>query len=136
MTEQQTLDFAERFLSAIGKGDAAAVRGCYAPDAAIWHNHDGLEQSVDQNIKLMEWMARKLPDRRYRLVRREVLNDGFMQQHVLEATLPDGSAWSMAACVIVRIKDGLIVRLEEYLDSAAANAMTDAVRSNRPAHAQ
>ena len=44
-----------------------------------------------------------------------------MQQHVLEATLPGGVAWSMPACVIVRMKDGLIVRLDEYLDSGRAD---------------
>jgi ketosteroid isomerase-like protein len=136
MTEQQTLDFAERFLGAIESGDVGAVRACYAPDAAIWHNNDGLEQTVEQNIKVMEWMARKLPARHYRLVRREALKDGFFQQHVLEATLPDGAAWAMAACVIVRMKDGLIVRLDEYLDSAAIDVMTEAVRSNRAVQTQ
>ena len=39
-----------------------------------------------------------------------------MQQHVLEATLPDGTRWSLDACVVVRVKDGLITRLDEYID--------------------
>jgi ketosteroid isomerase-like protein len=52
------------------------------------------------------------------------LPDGFLQQHVLEATLPDGTAWAMDACVVVRMKDGLIVRLDEYIDSAKAAELT------------
>jgi ketosteroid isomerase-like protein len=123
VTEQQILDFAERFVGAIQAGDAPAVRACYAPDAKIWHNHDGLEQTVDQNVRTLEWFKRKLPDRRYRVLRREALKDGFMQQHVLEATLPDGVAWAMPACVVATIRDGLIVRLDEYLDSAHAGAL-------------
>jgi ketosteroid isomerase-like protein len=123
MTEQQVLDFAQTFMAAIQAGDAAAVRECYAPDAKIWHNHDNVEQTVEQNLKSLGWFMRKLPARRYEVLRREALKDGFMQQHVLHATLPDGTAWAMPACVIVRMAHGKIVRLDEYLDSAHAAAL-------------
>jgi ketosteroid isomerase-like protein len=66
---------------------------------------------------------RTLPDRHYRVQRREALKDGFVQQHILEATLPDGTRWEMPACVVVRMKDGVITRLDEYIDSAHANAI-------------
>jgi len=131
MTPQEHLDLAERFMDAIQAGDAEAVRACYAPDAAIWHNNDGIEQSVEQNLRVLRWFARTLPDRKYKVSRREALPDGFLQQHVLEATLPDGTAWAMDACVVVRIKDGLITRLDEYLDSAKAAALTPARAPDR-----
>ncbi len=124
MTEADILDLAERFMGAIQAGDAEAVRACYAPDAKIWHNNDGLEQTVDQNLKVLSWIARKLPERHYRVLSREALKDGFLQQHVLEATLPDGTAWAMPACVVVRMKDGKVTRLDEYLDSAHSAALT------------
>ena len=123
MTEQETLDFAKRFIGAIQSGDVAAVRACYAPDAKIWHNNDRKEQTVDQNVKVLEWFIRKLPDRNYRVQRVEALKDGFLQQHVLSATLPDGTAWKMSACVVVRMAKGLITRLDEYIDSAEAGAL-------------
>jgi ketosteroid isomerase-like protein len=129
MSEPQTLPphealaFAERFVAAIQAGDGEAVRACYAPDAKIWHNIDRLEQTVEDNLKSLRWFVRKLPDRVYRVLRREALPDGFLQQHVLEATLPDGTAWSMSACVVVRMRDGLITRLDEYLDSAESGAL-------------
>ena len=113
----------DAFLGAITEGDIDAARAAYAPDARIWHNTDGLEQTVDQNLKVLAWMARKLPKRHYRIVRRETLSDGILQQHVLEAVLPDGTPWAMPACVILRIKDGLITRLDEYLDSAATTVL-------------
>ena len=124
MTPLDYAAFAGRFISGIQAGDVDAVRACYAPDAKIWHNHDGLEQTVDQNLKSLKWFARNLPDRAYRVQRVEPLPDGFLQQHVLEATLPDGTTWSMDACVVVRMQDGLIVRLDEYIDSAKANALS------------
>jgi len=128
MTSSDFLALAERFLGAIESGDTDTVRACYAPDAKIWHNNDGIEQTVDQNMKSLGWFIRNLPDRHYRLVRREALPDGFLQQHVLEATLPDGVRWALDACVIVRVKDGLIVRLDEYLDSAQTAALASVGR--------
>ena len=119
MTEQDYLDFAERFVGAIQVGDVAGMRACYAPGAKIWHNSDNIEQTLDDNVKVLEWFIRTLPDRNYRVVRREALKDGFLQQHVLEATLPDGQKWAMAACVVVKMENGLITRLDESLDSAA-----------------
>ncbi len=123
MTEAEKLAFAEKFLGAIESGDTETVRACYAPDAQIWHNNDGVTQTVEQNMKVLGWFMAKLPDRHYRLVRRVALPDGFLQQHVLEATLPDGTRWEMPACVIVRIENGRITRLDEYLDSAHAKAL-------------
>ena len=124
MTPQDYVAFAEKLVGAIQAGDPDKVRACYAPDAKIWHNNDGKEQTVDQNMRVLGWFMRTLPDRKYRVIRLEALPDGFLQQHVLEATLPDGTAWAMDACVIVRMQDGLIVRLDEYIDSAKANALT------------
>jgi ketosteroid isomerase-like protein len=121
------LALAERFVAAIEAGDLEAVRACYAPDARIWHNTDGAEQGVEENLKVLAWMARKLPGRRYRIARREALIDGFVQQHVLEAALPGGKAWSMAACLVVRVAGGRITRLEEYMDSAAVTELMAAV---------
>ena len=122
--EKQILAFAERFITAIEGGDMDAARACYAPDAKVWHNTDNVEQTVDQNMKTLAWLARALPDRHYRVLRREALKDGFFQQHVLEARLPDGAAWTLSACVVVRLDGGLITRLDEYLDSAETAALS------------
>ena len=121
--EGDILAFARRFVAAIQGGDAEAVRACYAPDAKIWHNIDNVEQTVDQNMRSLDWFVRKLPDRLYTVQRLEALKDGFLQQHVLSATLPDGTAWKMSACVVVRMANGRITRLDEYIDSAAAGAL-------------
>jgi ketosteroid isomerase-like protein len=124
MTEPEILDFARRFIGAIQSGDVETVRASYAPDAKIWHNHDGIDQTVDQNMKSMGWFIRKIPGRNYRVLRIEALKDGYVQQHVLEATLPDGTRWAMPACVVIKLENGLIARLDEYLDSAQAAALS------------
>jgi ketosteroid isomerase-like protein len=121
--ESEILEFAERFMQAIQAGDAEGMRACYAPGAKIWHNTDDIEQSLEANVKSLNWFITKLPDRHYRVLRREALSDGFLQQHVLEATFPDGTLWKMSACVVVKMEGGLITRLDEYLDSAEAQPL-------------
>ncbi|NOT38876.1 MAG: nuclear transport factor 2 family protein [Alphaproteobacteria bacterium] len=111
------LAIAERFFSAIERGDIEAVKAIYAPDARIWHSHDLKEQGVEENLRVLAWMSSNLPTRRYNVHRRVAIPGGFLQQHTLEATTP-GGPFSMPACIVVEVKDGRIVRLEEYLDSA------------------
>ena len=60
---------------------------------------------------------------RYEEIRREVLRDGFLQQHVLRGTAPDGSALEVPAILRVYCHDGVITRLEEYLDTAQVKAL-------------
>lgn len=114
------LAVAERFFRAVEAGDVAAIRAIYAPDARIWHNHDRLEQTVDENLRVLGWVAMNLTNRRYRVQRRVAIPGGFMQQHVLEAETA-GGPFSMPACIVCEVKNGRIARLEEYLDSAQAN---------------
>lgn len=128
MSQIDYVAFAQRFVAAIQAGDAEAVRAFYAPDAKIWHNIDHIEQTVDQNLKSLAWFVRTLPDRTYRVQRIAPLPDGFLQQHVLEATLPNGERWAMDACVVVRVENGKITRLDEYLDSAKTAQLVAATR--------
>jgi uncharacterized protein len=116
----EALDVAERFFRAVEAGDIEAIRAIYAPEARIWHNHDRLEQTVDENLRVLAWVAKNLTNRRYRVQRRVAIPGGFMQQHVLEAEAA-GGPFSMPACIVCEVRDGRIIRLEEYLDSAQAN---------------
>jgi len=114
------LELAERFIGAIERGDIDTVRDCYAPNAVIWHNFDGIEQTREQNLRTLGWLIKALPKRKYEVSRREILPDGFFQQHLLTGTTSAGQPFSMPACVICRIANGHITRLDEYLDPAPA----------------
>ena len=121
MMEAEVLALAERFVTAIETGDIETLKSvCYAPDAEIWHNFDQVNQTVEQNLKVLGWMARVLPQRRYEILRRVVIPGGYLQQHVLRGKRPNGEDFAMPACLVVMVKDGRITRLEEYLDPAQA----------------
>ena len=117
------LDVADRLFAAIQAGDVEGVRAVYHPDIEVWHNFDKLNQTADENLRVLAWMVRKMKDRRYEVVRRYETADGFAQQHVLRGIAPNGETLDMPAAVFCTVKDGRITRLEEYLDPAPAAAL-------------
>ena len=122
---QDVFAFADRFIDALNVGDAALVKEFYAPDATVWHNFDNADQPMDQNLKLLEWMVRKAPQRRYTVLRREIVPGGWFQQHVLEAQLPNGREMKLYACCVITLRDGRIARIEEYVDPAQASVLRE-----------
>ncbi|MGU3584635.1 nuclear transport factor 2 family protein [Rhodococcus sp. C26F] len=124
-------DLADRFFAAICSGDEAALAELYSPDACIWHNDDGLEQTVAENLRTLRWLGRTLDNFRYEDIRRYALSNGFAQQHVLRATLPGHGPLEVPACLFVRMDNGLIVRIDEYVDSAAVRPLQLAAATRR-----
>lgn len=118
MTAPSPLDVAERLFAAIQSGDTAAVFDIYAPDVKVWHNNDQVTQGRDDNLRIIRWLAANIPDLRYEDIRRHELPGGFIQQHVLRGTAPNGRALEVPACIVCEVADGHVTRLDEYLDSA------------------
>ncbi len=114
------MDLAERLFNAIEAGDVDAVRALYAPDAVIWHNFDRVEQSVEDNLRVLKWMASTFKVRSYDDVRRTVYDGGFVQQHLLRLTKADGTVVELPACIVATCTADHITRIDEYLDSAQA----------------
>ena len=113
-----TDDTVSRFFAAIEAGDIDTVRAIYSPDALIWHNDDLIEQSVDDNLKVLAGLRKAVSGLRYDVVRRAGLPDGVLQQHVLRGTLANGQDVELHAAMYLRVQDGRVTRIEEYLDSA------------------
>lgn len=113
-----TMEVAEALFRAIEAGDVEAVSRLYHPDVRVWHNTDDHAQTRDENLATLAWLVAHLGERRYEVLRREPLSDGFLQQHVLHGRFVDGSPLRLHAAMTVVVRDGLIVRIEEYLDSA------------------
>jgi ketosteroid isomerase-like protein len=111
-------ELARRFFDAIEAGDIDAVGACYADDAVIWHNTDGLEQAKAENLEVLANFVQALPVRRYEDRRLIATDDGFVQQHRLVCPRADGSQRELACAIVCRVADGRITRLDEYFDSA------------------
>ena len=122
LDEHEMNDLADRLLAAITAGDPDAMRSIYAPDAALWHNFDQRDQTVEENLLSLADLHRRLRNIRYIDIRRFVSPGGFVQQHVLVGDAKYGPL-RMPAIIRFWVTDGRISRLEEYLDTRQATVM-------------
>ena len=125
MTPAEIDALAERFFAAIAASDVAAVRDCYDPAVTIWHNYDQEEQGLDANLAVLGWLGRHVADLRYEEVRRVVLDDGFVQQHVLRGTTESVLRSRCRPCCGCSSPTAGVTRIEEYLDTAQVAELRD-----------
>ena len=111
------------FFEAVEAGDLDKVRSMYAPDVVVWHNFDRRAQTLDENLKVMRWLVANVSERRYEDIRRVVLDDGFVQQHVLTGIAPSGARLDVPAMMRVWVSSGCVTRIDEYLDSAHVSVL-------------
>ena len=108
---------ADRLIGAIEAGDREALGALYADDVVIWHNTDQVEMTKEQNLASLDALTAMTTARRFSDVRRHSIDGGFVQQHVLNLEWSSGSG-ALPGCVVVQLRDGLISRIDEYLDGA------------------
>lgn len=109
---------------AVKLGDAIAslnadnIRAIYADDVVVWHPAFDQEMGKVENTALLAQLFAISHDLRYEEVRRHPIADGIIQQHVLTGSLRDGTDLPrLQVCMIIKISDGLITRIEEYFDA-------------------
>jgi ketosteroid isomerase-like protein len=123
-TAKESLELADRLFKAIERGDVKAVRDIYAPQTKIWHNFDNLAQSVDENLAVLNWVVANIAEISYTEIQRQPTPTGFVQQHVLRGKVKaSGKEVAIPACIVCKVENGRITRLDEYLDSAQAAAL-------------
>ena len=103
-----------------------AVAALYADDIAVWHNFSNVEQSKAENLATLDGLARSVESLRYEVLERVLLGDRIMQRHNLCCRTSAGSEVVIPACIFITVKDGLIRRIDEYLDTGQANRLREA----------
>ena len=89
----------------------SADRGDTSPDAAVVLN------DLVITLASLDALAEMTTARRFTDVRRHGIDGGFVQQHVLNLDWGSGSG-ALPGCIVVQLRDGLISRIDEYLDGA------------------
>ena len=110
---------ADELRQRIKAGDVAGVDALYHDDAIVWRNIDNRELVKKQMLRVIEFLAKQVSELRYEDVRVQATDDGYVQQHTLKCIAPSGEPVEARACLVVKVRDGKVVRLDEYLDSAA-----------------
>ncbi len=114
------VNIVDRMYGALAAGDIASACDCYTDDAIIWHGFDRIEQSRDEAAKAWEDLAKTFAAQFATNVRRQPLAKGYVQQHEWHAQTADGKWMAWPICIVVEIRNGLIARLDEYIDRAGS----------------
>lgn len=112
-------DVADRLFATIEGGDTAALAAMWADDVVVWRLGGGRERDKARALKVIDWFVGATTDRHYEVLDRQTFDGGFVQQHNVHAHTPSGAPLTFRACLVVRVgDDGLITRIDEYLDPA------------------
>ncbi len=108
--------------AAIENGDADGIARVFAPDIVVWHNITDRGVDREMSLKILASFVRRVSDRRYEILERRHWDGGAVQRHVVRGTTAQGPM-EAPVCIMFQISDGLITRIDEYVDSAAVTAM-------------
>jgi len=119
MTSARNSDLADRMFAAIEVGDGETLAGLWSDDVTVWRLGGGPARDKARALKVIAWFVESTTDRRYEVLDRQVFVGGFVQQHTVHAADTTGTPLSFRACLVVKVSvDGLITRIDEYLDPA------------------
>ena len=116
------LEFADQFFNAVSRGDIVAVAGVYRDDVTVWHNFDNIDQSREDNLATLAGISGRYDAFDYEDVRHTALEDGFLRQHVIKATLGEKTV-TVPAILRVYVEGDKIHRIEEYFDRGQLDAL-------------
>ena len=110
MTETNVID---RLFGALSAGDLETAYDCLTPEAQLWHSFDQVPMDRDTTMAGFADFVTNFAARSFVDVRRHAIEGGFVQQHVMTATMQSGEVLAWPVCIVVRIENDRIVRLDE-----------------------
>ena len=122
----QLSQIADRMFAAIERGDIAALAALWSDDIVVWRQGGGRERDKPRGLKVIEWFVDNTAERRYEVLDRQLFDGGFVRQHNVHAAAKDGTPLTFRACLVMKVgADGLITRIDEYLDPADLAALSN-----------
>ena len=125
MTSSEVTAVADQMFAAIERGEVSALAAMWSDDVIVWRLGGGRERDKPRALGVIDGFVATTTSRRYEVLDRQVFDGGFVQQHVLHAATPNGTPVSFRACLIVRVADGRVTRIDEYLDPAYLAGLAD-----------
>jgi limonene-1,2-epoxide hydrolase len=103
--------------AAIKARSVAQIGAVYADDIIVWHGATGNAGTKSENMALLGQVFQLASALEYRNIRRHLIDGGIVQQHQLVGRFADGKPMpTLEACLVMRIRDGRITRIDEYFD--------------------
>lgn len=112
-------DIAAAFFDALAREDKVKLRQVCAPDFRPQQN-GGPTLTIEELLGFATAIHRVVRGFEYGDPVLAGTTTGFVQEHRVRGTLPDGTAVDMPVCVVGDVIDGRITAAREYFDTARA----------------
>ena len=126
----ENVELAEALFAGFASGDESSVRKLCSPGLRAIQNH-GKPLTLDTLLEFSLAVHGLVENFRYEDAIRNATAEGFVEEHSVRGTLPDGSELRLAACVVAVVEAGRITELREYFDGAAARGLAKALAPDR-----
>jgi len=111
------------FFAAIENADVEAVAALYADDAKIWHSNDNITQNKNENLKTLSFLTKRAT-LHYTILERVICGDSVAQRHRCDIVVRGSGAQAASqAAIFFTIRNGLVHRIDEYIDTDAVRAL-------------
>lgn len=114
---EEALRLAQFWASVSEEHDTDKFETVLHEDFAMWYNFDPVDRTRAEFIETLKSAHAMFSNQKNEDARITVTEDGFVLQATMTGVL-DGVAIRAPYCFVARIRDGLVVRGEEYFDTA------------------
>ena len=105
------------FDSALEGRDPDPLVAMLAPGATVWHNHDRKEVDARDNMAAIGMLPQLVDGLKNEHLLYAPIDYGFVLRYVTHGTVrSNGNPFEMQNCIIVTTEDGMIRRMDEYVD--------------------
>jgi ketosteroid isomerase-like protein len=106
---------------ALETGDTTSLAKVLADDAVVWHNSDREELPKEAGLRRIEALTAMASEVRVEVKNHAETSSGFADQIVLRGVLTEtGKKIELHNCLMVTVRDALVVRIDEYVDPNVA----------------
>ena len=125
----ENTDLAKALFEAFTRGDADSVRSLCSADFQACQN-DGASMSLEPLLEFAVAVYDVVSDFRYEDAVRSATASGFVEEHNVKGTLPNGSVLHLAVCVVADVHDNKVTNIREYFDTTAAAGLASALSAS------
>jgi len=117
---------AEELFKAFAVGDEGTIRSLCAEDFRARQN-GGPPMDLNTLLGFALSVLQVVADFRYEEPVRSETASGFVEEHAVRGTLPDGSELDLPVCVVADVRDGRVSDVREYFDGVRAAGLASAL---------
>jgi hypothetical protein len=113
----------DRFVDAFIRSASDLLEDLYAAELRFTSHADGTVRDREQALTAFRRLRPHLHDVVLEIIDRQISAHGYSSQQILRCTAPDGTRLNIPHCLVVRVENQHITRIDEYLDRQTAEPL-------------